>query len=121
MGTEEFVKMVLEKLKEAWVAMENLWGQLLGWMDKVFPPETRSEKIRHWVHLGVPILMGLVLVYLFYRCCKCCCGSRPRRGGGYNKMMKAPGRNCRMPRNVFESNPKAYFRNLRAYPGDELC
>ncbi|CDP00466.1 unnamed protein product [Coffea canephora] len=119
MGIESVEKFVVEKLKELWQAMENLWGQFLEWFDKIFPPETRGEKLHHWLQIALPIaIAGVVLSLLLYCCYKCCC----KCGGGRRvKMMKAPGRNCTMARPAFEANPKSYFRNLRAHPGDQLC
>ncbi|KAL9319407.1 hypothetical protein ACSQ67_015924 [Phaseolus vulgaris] len=56
-------------------------------------------------------LAAIVLVWFLWKMIKvilgcCCC-----RGG---RTMKAPGRNCRISRNSFERNPRAYFRNLRS-------
>ncbi|KAJ9707721.1 hypothetical protein PVL29_000003 [Vitis rotundifolia] len=86
MGAESIMK--FEKLKELLVLL---------------------EKPRHWIQVGAPFLiLGLVLVVFYY----CFCGScRGRRGA---KMMKAPGRDYRMARPLFESNPRGYFRGLRA-------
>lgn len=108
----------MEKMKELVLGlMENLWGDLVRWMDKVFPPEARGKQINHWFHLCIPFLIGgLVLVTCFY-CWDCCCY---HRGGGGRavpvKMMKAPGRGYRMARHIFESNPQSYFRNLQSNP-----
>lgn len=119
MGLQEMMNFVVEKLKEALLAVENFGGEAVAWFDKVVPPETRGDKINHWFHVALPFLIAavvLTVVICFCRCCyKCCCRGRRVR------TMKAPGRNCRMPRGVFESDPKGYFRNLRAHPGDELC
>ncbi|KAL5723273.1 hypothetical protein ACHQM5_006690 [Ranunculus cassubicifolius] len=58
-----------------------------------------------------PYLFGfvgiLLLVILMCNCCRCHGGSRSV------KMMKAPGRNCRIPRAGFEKDPRAYFLDLR--------
>lgn len=121
MGDENVKDYVLEKLKEVLVFMQYWWEELIHWVDKVFPPETRGDKFSHWVQVGKPFLIaGLVLLMLiccFKCCCKCCCGGRRSV-----RMMKAPGRNARMPRNVFERNPRSYFQNLRSGNSiDDLC
>ncbi|KAL9149115.1 hypothetical protein ABFS82_12G089700 [Erythranthe guttata] len=127
MGIEEVMKYVVEKLKEALLWLENFAGEAVSWFDGVFPPETRTDKITHWFHLAQPYLAAavvLTVVVCFCRCCCNCCCRRGRGGGGGGgmvKMMKAPGRNVRMARGVFESNPRGYFRTLRANPGDHLC
>ncbi|KAG8366485.1 hypothetical protein BUALT_Bualt17G0084900 [Buddleja alternifolia] len=72
---------------------------------KELPKHTDME-INHWFLVVWPYLIAAVVVWFIYRCC---CGG----GGGNGKMMKAPGRNYRMPRNAFESDPKAYFSDLR--------
>ncbi|KAH7839786.1 hypothetical protein Vadar_008894 [Vaccinium darrowii] len=101
MGAEEWFNYVVEKLKE-WLKKS----------DEVFPLETRGEDLKHW-------LIVVVLIACLWCCCRCCC-----RGGGRGRpvrMMKAPGRDYRMPRHVFEENPRSYFRNLRGKTGiDEL-
>ncbi|PIN16097.1 hypothetical protein CDL12_11253 [Handroanthus impetiginosus] len=121
MGFDEVMKSVVEKLKEALLAVENWGADALAWFDGVFPPDTRGEKIKHWFHVALPYLIAavvLMVVVLFCDCCcRCCCG----RGSGRAKMMKAPGRNTRMRRSVFEADPRGYFQNLRSHPGDELC
>lgn len=115
-GEENVKDYVVEKFKEVVVMAGNLWGEMVGWIDKVFPPETRGEKLHHWIHVAAPFLIaGLVLV-LCICCCRCCCCGRSV------KMMKAPGRNFRMPRHVFEGNPRSYFQNLRSGNSiDQLC
>ncbi|KAL3501526.1 hypothetical protein ACH5RR_035975 [Cinchona calisaya] len=123
MGIESVLNLIGEKFKELWMAIENFWGQFLGWFDKVFPPETRADKLHQWLHIALIILIVVAaVVVLFscvYYCCKwCCCGGGRRRGV---RMMRAPGRNCWMPRQDFESDPRSYFSNLRAHPGDQLC
>ncbi|OIT36865.1 hypothetical protein A4A49_36404 [Nicotiana attenuata] len=120
MGIDEAKKYVVDKLKEVLLLLDNLGGQFLGWLDKVLPPETRKDKINHWFHVALPFLIASVIFAFITYCCYCCCCRRRRGGGRWGKTMKAPGRNCRMPRNTFESDPRSYFRNLRAYPGDEL-
>ncbi|KAL3621561.1 hypothetical protein CASFOL_036473 [Castilleja foliolosa] len=116
MGVNEVMKFVLEKLKEFLHAVENLSGEALAWFDNIFPPETRASKISHWIHVASPYLITAAVLTALVCCCHCCCC-----GGRRARTMKAPGRNRRMRRDVFESDPKGYFRNLRAYPGDELC
>lgn len=123
MGMEEVMKFVVEKLKEALLSVENFGAEALAWFDNIFPPETRGDKISHWFHVALPFLIAavvLTVVVCFCRCCyRCCC--RGGGGGGRMRTMKAPGRNVRMSRNVFESDPRGYFENLRAHPGDQLC
>ncbi|WOH07953.1 hypothetical protein DCAR_0727388 [Daucus carota subsp. sativus] len=121
---EENIKdYVFEKLKEVVVFLQYWWEEVIHWSDKVFPPDSRADTLSHWVHVATPFLItgldrdrdrrlalsGLVILMLI--CCvkRCCCG-----GGRAVRMMKAPGRNIRMPRNVFERNPAGYFQNLRS-------
>ncbi|KAG8366481.1 hypothetical protein BUALT_Bualt17G0084500 [Buddleja alternifolia] len=114
------MKYVVEKLKQALLAVENFGGEAMAWFDKVFPPETRGGKINHWFHVALPFLIAaavLTVVFCFCRCCcRCCCGGR----GGRVRMMRAPGTGGSrwMPRSVFESDPRGYFQSLR---GDQLC
>ncbi|KAK4410424.1 hypothetical protein Sango_0115400 [Sesamum angolense] len=121
MGVEELMMMVVEKLKAALLALENLGSEALAWVDRVFPPETRGDKIHHCLHVALPYLIAAVVLAVVVCFCRCCCGCCQGRSGGRVRMMKAPGRDCRMPRHVFESDPKGYFNNLRAHPGDLLC
>ncbi|KAG8366482.1 hypothetical protein BUALT_Bualt17G0084600 [Buddleja alternifolia] len=127
----EVMKYVVEKLKEALLAVENFGGEAMAWFG-------------HWFHVALPFLIAaavLTVVVCFCRCCggmvltvvfnfcrcfcrgflkvvsyfcsccrRCCCGTV--------RMMKAPGRNIMMPRNVFVSDPRGYFQALR---GDRLC
>ncbi|CAI9756146.1 unnamed protein product [Fraxinus pennsylvanica] len=120
MGVNEVMNFIVEKLKELRLAMENFGGKVVDWFDKVFPPETRGDKIHHWLRVAIPFIImavaPIVFIWIFRYCCLC----RMGLGLGRVKMMKAPGRNFRMPRSVFESDPKRYFWNLRANPG-ELC
>uniref|UniRef100_A0A5B6YTR4 Transmembrane protein n=1 Tax=Davidia involucrata TaxID=16924 RepID=A0A5B6YTR4_DAVIN len=111
MGQESVMNFVMEKLKELLLVLENFGGFLLGWLDKVFPPETRGEKVNHWLHVAAPFIISGVVLLMCICCCRCCC-----RGGRAVKMMKAPGRGYRMPRAPFESNPGSYFRSLRGRP-----
>ncbi|KAK3039793.1 hypothetical protein RJ639_027106 [Escallonia herrerae] len=119
METDNWMNHVLDKLKEFLLVLQNFGGSVLDWFDKVFPPDTRGDQLRPWPHVGAPFLIAAVVLITCIWCCKClrrcCCG----RGIGV-KMMKAPGRNLRMPRHVFESNPRSYFSNLRANPGGKL-
>ncbi|KAG8366483.1 hypothetical protein BUALT_Bualt17G0084700 [Buddleja alternifolia] len=103
----EKMKEGLEKMKEALLAVQFLAGEVFTLFSKVFPPETRWKKINHWFLVVWPYLIAAVVVWFIYRWC---CGGG---GGGKGKLMKAPGRNYRMPRIAFESDPKAYFSNLR--------
>ncbi|CAI9756147.1 unnamed protein product [Fraxinus pennsylvanica] len=122
MGVNEVMNFIVGKLKEFLLAMENFGGEVVDWFDKVFPPETRGDKIHHWLHVAIPFLIMAVALILFIWICRCCCRwCCSGRGSGGGKMMKAPGRNFRMQRSVFENDPKGYFWNLRAHPGDELC
>ncbi|KAM7484456.1 hypothetical protein LguiA_000465 [Lonicera macranthoides] len=109
------VEQVLEKLKELMMLVtDKFWGDwVVGWMDKVLPPETRGKQINHWFQLSTPFLIAGLLLIIFVGCCRICCC---RRGGGRPmKMMKAPGRGgYRMPRDSFENNPRSYFRSLRS-------
>uniref|UniRef100_A0A0V0GUD1 Putative ovule protein n=1 Tax=Solanum chacoense TaxID=4108 RepID=A0A0V0GUD1_SOLCH len=118
MGIEEVKNYAIEKLKELFLLLNNFSGQFLSWFDKVFPPDTRKDKINHWFHVALPFLIVTMFFAVISYCCYCCCCRGGGRGRG--RMMKAPGRNCRMQRSTFESNPRGYFRNLRSYPGDQL-
>lgn len=109
----------MEKLKEVLVIIQSFCESLISKADEVFPPETREEKIRHWIHLATPYMILGVVLLLVVCCCRCCC-CRRRGSGGMVKMMKAPGRNYRMPRHTFESDPRSYFRGLRGKSIDEL-
>uniref|UniRef100_A0A5B7AUY1 Uncharacterized protein n=1 Tax=Davidia involucrata TaxID=16924 RepID=A0A5B7AUY1_DAVIN len=144
-GVDMGMNYVLEKLKEFLLVVENSGGNLVGWLDKVFPPETRGKQL---LQLAAPFLITGVVLFVFFRCggclchcfysfgrcffkcfnscCRClynccryffkCCYSCCCGGWRTVKMMKAPGRNFSIPRYVFESNPGSYFRNLRANP-----
>ncbi|KAK1389850.1 hypothetical protein POM88_018028 [Heracleum sosnowskyi] len=96
-----------EKLKEVQVLRQYWWEEVIKWVDTVFPPEI----FNHWVQVGTPFLVALLVLLILMFCCKCC----GRGGGGRSgRTMRAPGRNHRMPRNEFERNPGSYFRSLRA-------
>ncbi|CAA0825562.1 Unknown protein [Striga hermonthica] len=83
---------------------KNTGGEAMAWFDEVFPPETRVEKICQWIQVAKPYLIAAVVLWLVFRLFS---------GGGGGKTMKAPGRNYRMRRSTFESNPKGYFSDLR--------
>ena len=86
--------------------------------DELLPPDTRDETLKHWLHVGLTIVLPILLILLFlYCCCRCCCRCCCFRVA--RKMMKAPGRNDTLiPRNSFEANPRGYFRNLRGKDSD---
>ncbi|CAK9142454.1 unnamed protein product [Ilex paraguariensis] len=102
----------LEKLKEVLLMLENFGGYFMGWFDKVFTREreTRGKQLHHWLQVNYKpfVITGLVLLVTLWICTKCCC----QRNKAV-KTMKAPGRNHRMSRSSFESDPKSYFRGLR--------
>ncbi|KAL3501530.1 hypothetical protein ACH5RR_035979 [Cinchona calisaya] len=107
LGADEIMKYLQVKLKELRLMVESSGYFSMGWLDKVFPPETRNQYIiPPWLLHGkapyvVSVLAGLLLLWY-------CCSST--KGG---KTMKAPGRkNVRMRRTEFEDNPKGYFRDL---------
>lgn len=120
MGAEQVMNFILQKLKEALLAVENFGGNVLTWFDKIFPPETRSGKIHHWIHVALPFVALTVALMVLFCLCRCICG---RRSGG--RMMRAPGKpSFRIPRGAFEADPKGYFRNLRGHPDlrwEQLC
>ncbi|KAK1297492.1 hypothetical protein QJS10_CPB15g01657 [Acorus calamus] len=127
---ENFIDTALQKLKEVLLFLCNLGGYALKKIDEIFPPETRSETLHRWIHVGksvvLPVAVGLVVLCIFCRCCLpslwrsicgcfrdfcCCCCRRMRKV----KMMKAPGRRGYViPRSMFESDPRGYFRGLHA-------
>ena len=108
---EENIKdYVFEKLKEVVVFLQYWWEAVIHWSDKVFPPDSRADTLSHWVHVATPFLITGLVILVLICCVKCCCCG----GGRAVRMMKAPGRNIRMPRNVFERNPAGYFQNLRS-------
>jgi len=120
MGAEEWFNCVVQKLKEWLIVIEKFGESLIKKLDEVFPPETRGEDLKHWLIVATLFIIAAVVLIACLCCCyRCCC----RRGGGGRavRMMKAPGRDYRMPRHVFEGNPRSYFRNLRGKPRiDEL-
>nr|CAB3458561.1 unnamed protein product [Digitaria exilis] len=110
-------QIVKAKAAEVVAYLAALFAALGDKVDELFPPETRSETLRQWLHVAVtvvlPAALGALVLLCVARCCwRCCCG---RARGGGRRMMAAPGRGgARMPRGVFESNPRGYFRDLRA-------
>lgn len=106
---DTWTKYGIEKLKQSFELIINMSASLVKRVDDVFPPEERAEIIGKLVHMAKPYLkpgLALLFIILFF----CYCG---RSGGGAGKMMKAPGRNVRIPRARFEGNPRGYFRGLR--------
>ncbi|KAJ0967810.1 hypothetical protein J5N97_024727 [Dioscorea zingiberensis] len=84
-------------------------------LDEFFPPETRAETLKQWLHVGLTIVLPIVLtlLVLYYCCSRCCCS------GVSTKMMKAPGRKgALIARHSFEANPQGYFQNLRGKKSD---
>ncbi|PSR88373.1 SAM and SH3 domain-containing protein [Actinidia chinensis var. chinensis] len=110
LAAENSMNYVPDKLKEWLMVVVNFGGSLIGKVDEMFPPKTREEQLRRWLQVATPFIISAVVLLL----CICC----SRCGGGREvKMMKAPGgRSKRMPRHVFEGNPKSYFRGLRGKP-----
>ncbi|KAL5999942.1 hypothetical protein ACLOJK_034619 [Asimina triloba] len=108
MGEEGVGDFILNKLSELLILLENFVAYVVGKVNEAFPAETRSEQLKHWLHVAAPWALSLVLLLLCFCCCRSCC--KPRNTF---KMMKAPGRNYRMPRHAFETNPRSYFRDLR--------
>ncbi|KAK1296006.1 hypothetical protein QJS10_CPB15g01658 [Acorus calamus] len=97
---ETFLIMALQKLKQALLVFNLLWYALKK-IDQDFSSdqETRSETLRRRIKLGASIVLSLAVGLVFLL----------RKG----KMMKAPGKDCRISRRSFEENPRGYFRNLR--------
>ncbi|KAL6573540.1 hypothetical protein OROHE_001999 [Orobanche hederae] len=112
------MKFVVEKLKESLLAFETLGEGALAWFDRIFPLETRGDKISHWNHVALPYLIAAVVLTTVVCCCSCCCGYyRGRvRGGRKLKRMNASGRNYRTRGDMFERDPRGYLRNVRAHP-----
>ncbi|KAF7133252.1 hypothetical protein RHSIM_Rhsim09G0124100 [Rhododendron simsii] len=107
MGAEEWINYIVEKLKEWLIGMGDFGGSLIKKPDEVFPPESTGEQLKHWHLVATPFIIGAVVMIT----CLCCC-SGTGSGERAVRMMKAPGRYYRMPRHVFEGNPRSYFRNL---------
>ncbi|PIA63238.1 hypothetical protein AQUCO_00200925v1 [Aquilegia coerulea] len=55
-----------------------------------------------------PYLFGLIVLLVLFNCSSSSAGSCNSK-----KMMKAPGRNYRMPRDDFERSPRSYFQSER--------
>ncbi|OAY84164.1 hypothetical protein ACMD2_09801 [Ananas comosus] len=126
--------LVKEKLAELLHFFQHIWTYLVSKADEVFPPDTRADTFARWTHIGLVYILPVALVLLCLCCCRhclcsclcipyrclrsclcipyrclrslCCCCRR---------MMRAPGRRgALIPRDVFESDPRGYFINLRA-------
>lgn len=41
--------------------------------DELLPPETRDETLKHWLHIGLTIVLPILLILLFLYCCCCSC------------------------------------------------
>lgn len=103
---ERIISNIWEKMKE--IGAETILKTLLEKLKQIFFEAFPTEKLDQRINvIGLPfmIITGLVLFLL----CSCCCGGRKKQPV---KMMKAPGRNSRMPRKSFEDNPRNYFQNL---------
>ncbi|TVU00093.1 hypothetical protein EJB05_54508, partial [Eragrostis curvula] len=121
-GAGEFLSSLWQlakaKAAEAAAYLATLLAALARKADELFPPETRSETLRLWLHVAVTVLLpaalGLLVLYWIARCCcRCCCCCA--RAAARRRSMAAPGRGgARMPRDVFEDDPRRYFRDLRA-------
>lgn len=100
------IKNLEENIKELVTTVERIGRSIAS------PPdvELRIRTTREMLQRNAPyFVMGLILVFSLWFCCRCfryCCRMKTV------KMMKAPGRNFRMPRPNFEANPRSYFRNL---------
>ena len=108
-------QLIKAKVAELVAYLATLFSALARKVDELLPPETRSEALRQWLHFAVtvalPAALGALALLCVARCCWCCCC----RARGGRRLMVAPGRGgARMPRGVFESNPRIYFRDLRA-------
>ncbi|KAL3631260.1 hypothetical protein CASFOL_024244 [Castilleja foliolosa] len=110
-----------EKINHLHLVLKNSGGEAVAWLHKTFPPcwkpAAASEKISYWQStakgygaeavtwlVGKPYIIAAVVLVVVVRFFG---------GGGKGKMMKAPGRNYKMPRRDFASNPKGYFKDLR--------
>ncbi|PUZ72852.1 hypothetical protein GQ55_2G428400 [Panicum hallii var. hallii] len=109
-------QLVRSKAAELVAYLAALFSALARKVDELLPPETRSDTLRQWLHVAVtvalPAALGVLVLFYVARCCwrSCCCAR-----GGRRRMMVAPGRGgAHMPRDVFESNPRGYFLDLRA-------
>ncbi|KAI8539371.1 hypothetical protein RHMOL_Rhmol09G0177700 [Rhododendron molle] len=115
-GAEEWINYIVEKLKEWLIVIENFGENLIKKVEEYLSPEARREQLKHWLIAAAIFIAGVVVLITCLRCC--CRGGRGRAP----RMMRVPGRYpSRMPRDVFEGNPRSYFRNLRANTSiDEL-
>ncbi|RCV13897.1 hypothetical protein SETIT_2G383200v2 [Setaria italica] len=109
--------LVKAKAAEILAYLATLFSALAKKVDELLPPDTRSETLRQWLHVAVtvvlPAALGALVLLCVARCCWRCCCARNRAPRG--RLMVAPGRGgARMPRDVFEDDPRRYFRDLRA-------
>ena len=129
-----------ELLKQIPLMLGNIWQFSIEKFNQIIPPKKRSvfqegignylvetlnqliqisksrfnqilppEILQQWAHVGLtgllPICLVLFCLYLYCR----------NPGGGFCKMMKAPGRKGTvMPRATFVGNPSGYFHDLHA-------
>lgn len=102
------IKNLEENLKEVVKTVERIGRSIVSPPDMQLRIRTAREKLQ--LH-ALYFVMGLILLVSLWFCCRCFryCG-RMRAV----KMMKAPGRNFRMPRANFKANPRSYFRNLHS-------
>ncbi|KAL6996638.1 hypothetical protein U1Q18_006769 [Sarracenia purpurea var. burkii] len=105
MGTDDWMIFVLDKLKDWLVVLQNFSESLIAKVVEAFLPETRVEQLKHWLQVTKPFIMDWVVLVICLGYCYRCCGGRRAI-----KMMNAYERGYRMPRFVFEGNPKSYFR-----------
>ncbi|CAK9186223.1 unnamed protein product [Ilex paraguariensis] len=112
-GADSMMNNVQDKQNQLFLMLENFGLYFIAWLDKVFPPETRGERLHYWLQVAAPFIIAGLILLVCLRCCIRCCRCCGRGGKVAVKMMKAPGRNFRMPREVFESNPRSYFLQLR--------
>ncbi|KAL5993800.1 hypothetical protein ACLOJK_038157 [Asimina triloba] len=111
MGEEGVGDFASKMISELLILVGSLGAYVIEKVNEaIFPAgsETRPKQLDHWIHVAAPWLVGLLLLWTIYSCCGCCGNSKKT-----TKMMKAPGRSYRMPRHVFESNPRSHFRDLR--------
>lgn len=119
----DFNQFILQKLKELMMALNNFWDYLVDEWNSRRPSDVKISEFFSWIkETGLPwlirnryqVLGGILIVCLLFwflkRCCCCCCSERRVR---YYRMMKTPGRDYRMRRDDFESDPRSYFQDLR--------
>ncbi|XP_051207209.1 uncharacterized protein [Lolium perenne] len=114
-GAGHFFSPLWELIKAKFAELAAFFTSLLAALakkaDELFPPETRSETLGHWLRVGITVVLPALVLFCLARCCWRCCCARGRGG----RTMVAPGRRgARMPRGAFEANPRGYFRDLRA-------